>query len=153
MTTKESMNVGTRDFDSDIRWIINDMSIKRNIFRDMNTNEIHQKLFSDNPQKLGEYLEFMEEYKVSENRLTPDLALKIADIVYYTSQPNCSEQDRILATKLEKMIGIDHKLAQQFCILKYFHRAYEQQEGDDYKKIERELMVNFLNNRNLRNLE
>ena len=77
----------------------------------------------------------------------------MADIIYYTSQPNCSVVDQSLAKKFEDLIGINHKLAQQFCILKYSYRAYEQNNGDDYKNIEREKMVIFLNNKNLGILE
>ncbi len=153
MRTKENMIVDTRDFDKEIQGIIFDMNTKRNRFRDMNTDEVHNKLFSDDPQKPGEFLEFMQEFIASEERLTPDLALEIADIIYYTSQPNCSEEDKMLASKIEKIVGIDHGLAQQFCVLKYSYRAYDQKEGDDYKKIEREHMVNFLNNRYLGILE
>lgn len=149
MSRKEITVENTRDFGDEILRIIEDMNVRRYRFRNISSDEIHQKLFSSDPQKPGEYLEFMEEYKASEGRLTPDLALEIADIIYYTSQPNCSDQDKVLATKLEKMTGIDHRLAQQFCVLKYSFRAYDQKKGDDYKKIEREKMVNFLNNINL----
>lgn len=149
VSNKEITIENTRDFDDEIFRIIGDMNIKRNRYRNMSADEIHQKLFSSDPQKPGEYLEFMEEYNASEGRLTPNLALEIADIVYYTSQPNCSEQEKVLATNLEKMVGIDHKLAQQFCVLKYSFRAYDQKDNDDYKKIELEKMVSFLKNINL----
>jgi hypothetical protein len=153
MRTKENMIAGTRDFDNEISLIINDMNLQRNRPRNMCAEEIHQKLLSTNPLKMGEYYEFMQEYQASEGRLTPDLALEVADIIYYTSQPNCSEEDRLFASKVEDMVGVDHKLAQKFCILKYSYRAYDQRDGDDYKKIEREKMVNFLNNINLGILE
>ena len=153
MSLKEKNIGNTRDSDIEVFQIIQDMNLKRNRFRNLSTEEVHTKLFSKDLQKSGEYFEFMEEYEASEGRLAPDLALEIADIVYYTSQPNVSEEDKTLATKVENMSGIDHKLAQQFCILKYSYRAYEQKTGDDYKKKEREMMVRFLNNRYLNIIE
>jgi hypothetical protein len=153
MSLKEKNIGNTRDFGNEIFYIIQDMNLKRNRFRNLSTEEIHTKLFSKDLQKPGEYFEFMEEYEASGGRLTPDLSLEIADIIYYTSQPNASEEDKKLATQVENMSGIDHKLAQQFCILKYSYRAYDHKANDDYKKIEREIMVRFLNNRNLNILE
>ena len=153
MNSKEGVIKNSRNLGDEILHIITDMNFKRWRWRSMGSEEIHQKLFSLDPEKIGEYFEFMEEYEVSDGRLTPDLALEIADIVYHTSQPNCTKEDRMLATKIEEMVGIDHKLAQQFCILKYSYRAYEQTDRDDYKVVERDKMAMFLKNTYLGILE
>ena len=146
MNSKERVVENTRNFDNEISYIITDMNIKRGRSRNMGYEEIHKKLYSLDPEKIGEYFEFSEEYEASDGRLTPNLALEIADIVYYTSQPNCTKEDKKLATKVEDMVGIDHKLAQQFCILKYSYRAYEQTDSDDYKVVEMNKMKIFLKN-------
>jgi hypothetical protein len=114
---------------------------------------IRKKIYSQNLNKPGEYIEFMEVYEISDGRITPELALEMADIIYYTSQPNCPSDVKIVVKELEKMSGIDHELAQQFCILKYRCRLEQPINSKNCKEIEYQRMSNFLNNRKLNFLQ
>jgi len=133
----------TNNFDECIENIIKKMDKKRGHEKNLTAEEVKEKIYSTNPNKPGEYFEFMEEYNISNGELTPDLALEMADIVYYTSQPNCPDNIKPLVFSLEEMIGINHQLAQRFCILKYESRLKESNYSRNYKKHEKELMIDF----------
>jgi hypothetical protein len=147
---KERINSieSTVDLDCNISQIIMEMNFRRG-HGDLSGEEIRKKIYSVDPNKRGEYWEFMEEWEVSDRELTPDLALEMADIIYYTSQKNCPEDVKLVATELEEKIGISHEEAQEFCILKYRCRLEQPLISKNYKEMERDAMSDFLNNRKL----
>ncbi len=130
-------------FDELIKNIIKNMDRKRGHQENLTAEEVKEKIYSIDQKKPGEYLEFMEEYEISNGELTPGLALEMADIIYYTSQPNCPSDIKNLRYELEEKLGIDDELAQQFCILKYNSRLKEPNDSKSYKKHEQKLMVDF----------
>lgn len=140
---------GMGKYDKDIYNIILEMNIRRDHKRNLNSEEIYKKLYSCDPNKKGEYWEFVEQYEISNGKLTPDLALEMADIVYYTSQINCPNELRTMTVDLEQKIGISHDLAQEFCLTKYRCRLDHPKEEKNYKQIEYSVMTEFLNNKNL----
>lgn len=148
---KETINKveGSGKYDKEIYDIILEMNIKRDRKISLSSEEIHEKLYSCNPDKKGEYWEFLEQYEISNGKLTPELALEMADIIYYTNQINCLSQLKSMATELEKKIGISHELAQEFCLVKYRCRLDNPKEEKKCKKIEYDVMTEFLNNKKL----
>lgn len=149
MKERENKIESTNDFDKSINQIILEMNFRRGHRENLDAENIRNKIFSQNSDKPGEYFEFIEEYEASKGKLTPGLASKMADIIYYTSQPNCPNNLKGLATEFEEKIGIDHRLAQQFCILKYRCRLEQPINSKDYKSKEYEVIKNFLNNKKL----
>jgi len=149
---KEKLNniESTNNFDADIQEIIKKMDIRRGRTKDLSEENIREKIMSDNPNKIGEYWEFQQECELTKGNITPNLALEMADIIYYTSQKNCPDDLKSLANKFEKMIGISHKLAQEFCIIKYSCRLEQPIDSKEHKVKERQKMTDFLNNRKIR---
>lgn len=149
MKERENNIENTNDFDISIHQIIMEMNFRRGRGKNLDAENIREKIYSLDYKKPGEYIEFMDAYEVSEGRLTPNLALEMADIIYYTSQENCPRDVKPIAKQLEEKIGIDHKLAQQFCILKYRCRLEQPVRSKDYKQKEYQAMSQFLNHRKL----
>ncbi|MHA2060872.1 MAG: hypothetical protein ACW963_01085 [Candidatus Sifarchaeia archaeon] len=105
--------------------------------------EIIRKIFNVPPNKSGEAYELIAgELQEKGFDLTPLVASEIADIVYYTSQPNCPEHTKD-PTPLFDFLGVDIDLARSFCILKYETRLMF---GDDkdYKEIENAVLEKFM---------
>lgn len=149
MKEKENNIESTNNFDADIQQIITKINIRRGRTEDLSGENIREKIMSDNPNKIGEYWEFQQECELAKGNITPNLALEMADIIYYTSQKNCPDDLKPLANKFERLIGIDHQLAQKFCIIKYNCRLKQPIGSKDYKLKERQEMAEFLNNRKL----
>ena len=149
MKERENNVESTNDFNNEIQEIIIKMDVRREHKKHLSSENIREKLCSINPSKMGEFLEFEEEFAISQGELTPDLALEVADIVFYTSQPNCPEDLKHWSNNFEKRLEISHSLAQRFCILKYNCRLEQPVDSKNYKEKEREVMVNYFNNKNL----
>ena len=149
MKERENRVEPTNDFNESIQHIINEMNVQRNHGNGLDAENIRQKIFSIDLKKPGEYVEFMEAHSEADGRLTTDLALEMADIIYYTSQQNCPEEIKPIATELEELIGVSHELAQQFCIKKYRCRLEQPISSTDHKQKEYQMMSNFLNNKKL----
>lgn len=64
-------------------------------------------------------LEFKKEFRRSGGILTVDIALKMADIVYCSSQYNSPYNTKMQCTECEEILKIDHILAQEFFIVAY----------------------------------
>jgi len=104
--------------------------------------EIVRKLFSVDVYKPGEVVEIIEETVRAKWELTPELALEIADVVYYTLQPNCpdfvSNPSPLIST-----LGVDMETAFAFCMVKYETRL-RHGSPSNYKEIEKKVMARFL---------
>lgn len=148
---KERYNIieDTNDFDNSIHQIIVETDFRRRHGRSLDGESIRERIYSLDYKKPGEYIKFMDEYEASEGRLTTNLALKMAGITYYTSQENCPRDVKPIAGQFEEKLGIDHNLAQQFCILKYRCRLEQPVRSKDYKQKEYQAMSQFLNHRKL----
>lgn len=149
MKERQNNVESTNYFNSSIKQIILEMDMNRGRIKNLSSEEIDKKIYSKDGNKPGELLEFMEEYAISEGRLTTELALEMADIIYYTSQPNCSKKTRKLSNYLEKMVGINHEEAQQFCILKYRCRLEQPIDYKGHKQEEYQAITQFLNHKKL----
>lgn len=57
---------------------------------------------------------FRAEYKKSFGKLTPGLAIKIADMMSLREEPNSSEKVKQIIDGCLTMVGVDEKLAQGF---------------------------------------
>lgn len=126
------------------------MAGRRDRTKAMSRDEIVTKIFSVRSDKKGEALEFFEElaYK-SRWQLTPEFALEMADIIYYTLQPDAPEWLND-PTPLINSVGITLSMAYGFCIVKYETRLIC---GDvsNHKEIERGVMELFLKDNNILN--
>lgn len=103
--------------------------------------EIVEKIFSDDVSKPGEAVEIVDAMVRSKGKMTPELALEVADVIYYALQPNCPS----FVSDPEPLVlglGIDMKTAFTFCVLKYETRLLYG-DSPDYKKIEKEIMTRF----------
>ena len=127
--------------------IIPGMMIRRNKTELMSGPEIVDKVFSVNLKKPGEAYELIwgELAKLGHN-LTSAVASEIADITYYTSQPNCPDYMND-PSPLFNGLGVSMELARRFCILKYTTRIAI---GDEkyHKKIENNVLKHFLKRQN-----
>ncbi|HUS59944.1 MAG TPA: hypothetical protein VMX76_01010 [Nevskiaceae bacterium] len=118
------------------------MDERRGRLRPLAREEIVKKLFSVDVPKPGEAVEIIGETVRAKRKLTPELALEIADIIYYTLQPNCP--DFISNPKpFISGLGVDMGTAFAFCALKYETRLLQ---GDfaNHKEVEKEIMARFL---------
>jgi hypothetical protein len=135
--------------------IIPQMNQRREREEPMDCNEIYTKL--NNPpcsDKPGEIHEWSREIAKDTSIVPPQekdvaIALELADIVYYTLQPNSKENYGLF---WEIYLG-GPQLAYVFCVIKYKTRL-EYGDREDYKEIESYVMANYLkdlrNNRNNR---
>lgn len=124
--------------------IIPRMDLRRGRGAPMSRKDINQKLGGYDLGKKPEGAEFLEEMARAEVGVTPQLALEIADLTYYSLQPNAEERHlKEVDVFLEGLLGIDMSYAYMFCIVKYETRL---QFGDlpDYKIREKEIMTEFL---------
>lgn len=130
--------------------LIPKMAKRRDRTEPMSRDEIETKIFSVRSDKKGEALEFFEEsaYK-SRWRLTPEFALEMADIIYYTHQPNAPEWLNNPAPLINSM-GITLFMAYGFCIVKYETRLICG-DASNYKEVERGVMELFLKDNNTLN--
>lgn len=105
-------------------------------------SEIIERLYSIDPQKPGEIVEGVFERVWSKYRLSADVALEIADIVYYTLQPNCPD---VLSNPDPWYLlhQITPERAYDFCILKYSTRILYGNQPN-YKEIEHWVMAGYL---------
>jgi hypothetical protein len=118
------------------------MDKRRGKLQPQTREEIVKKLFSVDVPKPGEAVEIIEEAVRAKRKLTPELALEIADVVYYTLQPNCPD----FASNPEPFVsnlGVDMETAFILCVLKYETRLL-QGDSANYKEIEKEVMARFL---------
>lgn len=148
---KENLNktVNVGKYDGDIYSTILEMNVRHNYDKNLNAEDIFKKMFYIKQNKKGVYFEFLDQCDISNGRLTPELALLMAEIIFYTSQENCSNDTKKFASKSEKIIGITHELAQEFCLIKYRCRLENPKEVKNYERIEYNTMAEFLNNKNL----
>lgn len=113
----------------------------------MGRREIIFKLFSTDRKKPGEAIELIDALTQpggSGEEDTVRVALEIADIVYYTLQPNCPLVAGINDPwEALEGIGVKRCHALALCVAKYTTRL---SCGDllDYKKIEEEVMKTLL---------
>ncbi|MCH7730178.1 hypothetical protein IID21_01455 [Patescibacteria group bacterium] len=123
--------------------IIPRMDERRGREKSMRTEEVSAKLFR-NPNKPAEDFELAEEVKRAHTGVTPELALEIADEVYYRLQPNADpEGSAKLDVFLDGLLGISQDHAYSFCIIKYETRLLFG-DNPDYKEIEEEVMIQHL---------
>jgi len=125
-------------------YIIPQMNERSERKETMSGEEVKQKLHSKpNSEKPGEWAELCREIvddKTSGLEKVVNVALELADIVYYCLQPNSSEtlESVFMYLYLERF-----DLAYLFCIAKYCTRL---EFGDDpkYKEIEKYIMKKYL---------
>ena len=130
--------------------IIPRMDKHRGRFQPQTREEIVRKLFSASLSKPGEAAEIIEERVraiIEETvrakwKLTPELALEIADVIYCTLQPNCP--DFVSNPKpFISALGVDTETALAVCIVKYETRLRHGSPAN-YRKIEEKIMARFL---------
>lgn len=104
-------------------------------------DEIVKKLFSIDRSKPGEAVELIKARKASRFKLTPRVALEIADIIYYCFQPNCPEFLKD-PEPLIRSCGVNMETAFAFCFVKYHTRLLC---GDlkNHKEIEEAVIERF----------
>ena len=138
------------DFQADPRTIIRDhiipqMDARHSRAEPMPRIAVVRRVFSTG-EKPGEMIEFidarLEALQLDKRRMTPHLASEIADILYYTLQPNCPDWLNN-PTPLLDLDGVDSQTAAWFCVVKYQARIMF---GDqpDYKEIEYAALTDFL---------
>jgi hypothetical protein len=117
--------------------LISDMNTRSQREKNMDISEIVRKLTqSPDSGKEGELYELLEELGTE---LTPDQASELADVAYYTSQPNWPGDQKIIFSDLTT----DPRLACSFCIVKYSTRL---KFGNrfNHKEIENYVLEQFL---------
>ena len=122
--------------------LIPKMDERRGRVRPQTREEIVKKLFSADMTKPGETVEIIEEAVRAKRKLTPELALEVADVIYYMLQPNCPD----FANNPEPFItglGIDMETAYTLCIVKYEARLLYGSLSN-FKEIEKKMMARFL---------
>lgn len=122
--------------------------------------QISDRLYSSRFDKPGEDHELSEALRESRGYLiTPELASEIADLVYYSLQPNCNSEIKIsIQNCCTLIIGPDYingqlvdyswEHALQFCIIKYSSRLKSGDE-ENYKELEYKLLEKYLIANNL----
>ncbi len=149
MIEKENKAENTADLGYGISQIIIEMNFRGEQNSNLDSESIREKIYSYYSNKRGLYWEITEEWEALDEELTPDLACKMADVIYYTSQKECPGNLKSEVTKLEKKIRISHEEAQEICILKYRYRLENPLISKNYKQIELDMISDFLNNRKL----
>ena len=119
------------------------MDERRGRVQPQTREEIVKKLLSADVSKPGETVEIIEEAVRAKGRLTPELALEIADVIYCALQPNCPEWASDPEPLIIQELGIEMKTAFALCIVKYETRLL-QGDSSNYKEIEKEVMARFL---------
>lgn len=120
--------------------IIPEMDRRRGRNAPLSSAAVLQKLHApENSDKPGEGPEFARALRESGSRFTPDLALEIADLVYYYNQPNALTRQSLNALLFLILGDQWKKLSDDFCMVKYATRI---QYGNrhDYKEIEDRMM-------------
>lgn len=129
------------------RVIIPQMNIARGRTEPMSKLEIVQKLFSTQQEKPGEVLELttaLFQDQPGFQRDYVEIALEVADIIYYTRQKNGPTYLQNPAPLFE-VLGLTYPDALAFCCLKYSIRL-EQTDSTLTKKEEYKAMQCFLEN-------
>lgn len=122
-------------------------------------SKIMQRLFSTDPEKPGEMIEFFEAAEDAARKgqkITPEKALEIADLIYFMEQPGgrhllygSDESGKIVADPyglVEETLGVDIDTARLFCMIKYRTRIHYTPlvEDEDRKEIEKAIMARLL---------
>lgn len=121
------------------------MDKRRNRNEPMSSDEIYSKINNiPNSEKPGEIHELFREMTRHPDIVSPfkkdvATALEIADVVYYTLQPN-SKEDYDLFWSI--LLG-NPSLGYIFCIIKYNIRL-KYGDKENYKEIETSVMKNYL---------
>jgi len=131
--------------------IIPSMNRRKNRTIPLSRNEVIKKIYNPpNSSKPGEEFELFREVhrKSTEEWLNVDIALEIADNVYYALQPNAPRTEISNLEKYLAWILGDMPTAFDFAIIKYESRL---RYGDkpDHTKIERDIMQEFFKMKNL----
>lgn len=127
------------------RVIIPQMNVARGRTGNMSRSAIVEKIFSIDPDKPGEAVELMTALVRKKRGLSADpveVALELADIIYYTRQPNAPTfiQD---STPLLEGFGLTYGDALAFCCLKYSIRL-GQTDSVKTKQLEYQAMAWYL---------
>lgn len=144
----DSHNVET-GLDNKVEGIVEDMNSRRPKTGYLSAEKISEYVFSKNPEKPGKIFEFEEEFRKSGGNLTVYLALKMADMIFYSSQINAPWNVKNKSNECEERLGISHELAQRFFIVKYENRTEQPLGSYNYKEVERVAMRDFFNNADL----
>lgn len=110
--------------------------------------EVANKLFSTDPKKPGEMVELMNAAYPIKAGFRPDpteIALEIADVVYYGRQPKISPFFQNQKQFIEGL-GLTYGDALAFCCLKYTVRL-EQLDHQETRKKEYQVMKRYLEER------
>lgn len=142
------LNVNT-DLDNKVEGIVGKMNLRRAGTGYLSAKEVHKYVFSKNPEKPGKIFEFEEEFRESGGNLTVDLALEMADMIFYSSQINAPWNVKNKSNECEERLGISHELAQRFFIVKYENRTEQPLGSYNYKEAERVAMRDFFNSADL----
>lgn len=124
--------------------LIPKMDERRGRLRPQTREEIVKKLFSADMTKPGEAVEIIEEAVRAKRKLTPELALEIADVIYYALQPDCPDFESNPEPFITGL-GIDMETAYALCIVKYEARLLHGSPSN-FKEIEKKIMARFLEN-------
>lgn len=144
----DSHNVET-GLDNKIEEIVRKMNLRRAGTGYLSAKEVREHVFSKDPRKLGESFNFEEEFRKSGGNLTVGLALKMADMIFYSSQVNAPWDVKSKSNDCEERLGISHELAQNFFIVKYEKRLEYPLGSCNYKEAERVAMRDFFNSADL----
>lgn len=134
------------DFTSDpgplIPELITRMDTRRKRTQPMSVIDVVKKVYSIGP-KPGEMLEIFDElFPVGRVRNAVAVMLEVADIVYYTYQPNCPLYLRDPSPFFEG-IGVTRVASEWGCVVKYTTRM-SQDTNSDPKSLETVVMGAFL---------
>lgn len=124
--------------------IIPKMEARRKRTETLSEDQIHEKLYHDKfSQKPGEEFELQAEIRRDIDGVDGQLASEIADRIYYSSYPKCSEKDLRVVLDWLFILGISLSTAQEFCIVKYETRI---KHGDEpnYKEIENDVLDKYI---------
>lgn len=130
------------------RVIIPKMNIAWGRTEPMSGSEIVSKLFSIDPHKPGEMVEYMNtlyQKKAGFTRDPVEIALEIADIIYYTRQFQVPTFIQKANTFIESQ-GVTYGDALAFCCLKYSIRL-KKTDHEEIKQEEYAAMKSFLEQR------
>lgn len=134
--------------------IIPRMNERRGKNENLTGKKIAEKLNrSPNTEKPGEKIEFAEETRRKILGLDGKIAGEIADLTYYTSNPNCPPEEKEGVHLWLLLIGIPIKFALESCIIKYTVRLKHGDEKD-HKEIEIAALERYINETypNLKNI-
>lgn len=129
------------------RVIIPKMNAARGRTEPMPKHEVTNKLLSVDPQKPGEMVEYINTFYQEKAGFTRDpveIALEMADIIYYTRQPNVPFYLQNAKNFIESQ-GLTYGDSLAFCCLKYSIRLKNRDHKDT--KQEYAVMKSYLEQR------